>query len=131
MGLDTTHDCWHGPYSSFNDWRREIARAVGIPLPLMEGFASRELRDHMPDDVCKWLPLKWEILKPDVIHVLLNHSDYDGVIESKDCEPLADRLEEIADMDSFQGGDWYLDAIARFATGLRLAGVNNENVEFH
>lgn len=38
MGLDTSHDCWHGAYSAFNRWREGIAKAAGIPLPLMEGF---------------------------------------------------------------------------------------------
>ena len=28
MGLDTTHDCWHGPYSMFMRWRTAIAAAA-------------------------------------------------------------------------------------------------------
>ena len=38
MGLDTSHNCWHGAYSAFMRWRQEIAKAAGIPLMLMEGF---------------------------------------------------------------------------------------------
>jgi hypothetical protein len=39
MGLDTTHNCWHGAYSAFMRWRQEIAKAAGLPpLDLMEGF---------------------------------------------------------------------------------------------
>ncbi len=38
MGLDVSHDCWHGAYSAFMRWRQEIARAAGIPLTLMENF---------------------------------------------------------------------------------------------
>ena len=41
MGLDTSHDCWHGAYSAFNRWRCAIAKAAGLPpLELMEGFWS-------------------------------------------------------------------------------------------
>lgn len=28
MGLDTTHDCWHGSYGSFNAWRIQLAKAI-------------------------------------------------------------------------------------------------------
>lgn len=38
MGLDTTHNAWHGPYSSFNRWRHWLAEQIGIPLELMDGF---------------------------------------------------------------------------------------------
>ena len=37
MGLDTTHDCWHGSYSAFAIWRKKLAEAANIPLDLMEG----------------------------------------------------------------------------------------------
>ncbi len=47
MGLDTSHDCWHGgPYSAFTRWRRELAKVAGLPpLDLMEGFWSRPTDD--------------------------------------------------------------------------------------
>lgn len=32
MGLDTTHDCWHGAYSAFHRFRHGIARAIGLDL---------------------------------------------------------------------------------------------------
>jgi hypothetical protein len=31
MGLDTTHDCWHGAYSAFMRWRRKLAEVAGYP----------------------------------------------------------------------------------------------------
>lgn len=40
MGLDVSHDCYHGGYSTFMCFRNEIAKVVGIPLELMEGFCS-------------------------------------------------------------------------------------------
>lgn len=40
MGLDCSHGAWHGSYTAFGRWRREIARLCGIPLDFMEGFYS-------------------------------------------------------------------------------------------
>jgi len=31
MGLDTSHDAWHGAYSAFMRWRTEIARCIDVP----------------------------------------------------------------------------------------------------
>lgn len=32
LGLDISHGCWHGPYSSFNEFRVEIAKVAGISV---------------------------------------------------------------------------------------------------
>ena len=74
MGLDTTHDCWHGAYSAFMRWRQEIARIAGLPpLDLMEGFYEEEYRDPIYfarkglndekafEDIRKSLPIKWGV----------------------------------------------------------------------
>lgn len=123
MGLDTTHDCWHGAYSSFMRWRRMLAKAAGLPpLGLMEGFwtsprdsltsggdsihvqvAVSWLRVDRPgSDIAEALlslfddfPIRWEALKPDPLHLLLYHSDCDGEIASSDCIPIAESLERL------------------------------------
>jgi hypothetical protein len=161
MGLDTTHNCWHGPYSSFMRWRQEIARAVGVPLPLMEGFypgihgaidrwmefvaprpggpicgdPAGPLLHNWIQGVREWLPIRWDSLRPDPLHVLLSHSDCEGEIAVEDCIPLAERLEEIAPLLS-GGPPWHrgegADAKAlQFAAGLREAAAAGEPVEFH
>lgn len=39
MGLDVSHDCWHGAYSAFMRWRRKLAEVAEFPpLDLMVGF---------------------------------------------------------------------------------------------
>lgn len=123
MGLDTTHDCWHGAYSSFMKFRRVIAKAVGITLDHMEGFASDSAIGH----------IRWETLTPDPIHTLLNHSDCDGYIEVADLIPLAERLEQIGPTlpDCPDWPDYYRDRAATFAKGLRQAWDAKERVEFH
>jgi hypothetical protein len=148
MGLDTTHNCWHGGYSSFNAWRDYVARAADIPLWLMEGYSqavdSAILQDVQGPyvhaflkRVAPYLPLSWDMLKPDILHVLLTHSDCDGEIAAADCGPLADRLEMLApDIEQLivagEGDlDWWRARTPQFIAGLRLAASHGEAVEFH
>lgn len=154
MGLDTTHDCWHGAYSAFNRWRAELARVSGVPLDLMEGFYDpspdsydmnlskiAKFLGSTPLDFCgsallryaAFLPIRWDILKPDVLYVLLDHSDCDGDIPADQCEPLANRLEELLPLLHGDGGGHvgdYRQTTERFIKGLRLAASLGEAVEF-
>ena len=83
MGLDMSHDCWSGGCTSFYRFRTLIAMLAGMPsLGSMEGY-------------CGYAAIRWDSLKPDVLHELLNHSDCDGDIQWERCSDLADRLEEI------------------------------------
>ena len=123
MGLDTTHGCWHGAYSAFHRWRVEIARVAGINLDLMEGFT----RDGQQG-------IKWESLKPDVLHVLLNHSDCDGHINWRYTKKLADRLTELLPLLEGDGGGHigpYREKTQEFINGLFVAHEAHERVEFH
>lgn len=40
MGLDTTHDAWHGAYSSFKRFRIWLASLIGLDLQNMEGYCE-------------------------------------------------------------------------------------------
>lgn len=115
MGLDTTHNCWHGPYSVFGSWREHLAALVGIDLRAMDGFGRTVGA------------ISWDTLAPDPLHVLLSHSDCDGEIEWRDCAPLASRLEQLLPRVS---EDWR-DRTRQFIDGLREAAEARENVEFH
>jgi len=157
MGLDTSHDCWHGAYSSFMRWRCEIAKAAGLPpLRFMEGFYNHTdiTHDDSYDAVQKlgyeakhkWasdlifgtygnLPIKWECLKPSPLYELLHHSDCDGTIPSVSCNGIADELEKLLPLlPSGDGGghigNWR-DKTSDFITGLRLAASRGEDVDFH
>ncbi len=158
MGLDTSHDCWHGPYSAFSRWRIAIAQAAGIPLMLMDGFHERpspeamkwaaprdggpECRSPYGPSLHRWcsrvdalLPISWDSLRPDPIHALLNHSDCDGEILAADCGPIADRLAELLPLlpDVFAGervGVWR-DKTQTFIDGLRRAAAAGEDVGFY
>ena len=111
MGLDVSHDCWHGSYGSFNSFRQDIAKNIGVPLELMEGFYKEDYienilklanvdqnsMEYLETYLFQFLPIKWESLKYDPLHILLHHSDCDGTIEIADQIAIAERLEAIAD----------------------------------
>jgi len=153
MGLDTTHDAWHGAYSAFMRWRTEIARAAGLPpLELMEGFFcprngghgiptiyvdpnSSELALRGIARIEERLPIKWECLKPSPLHELLYHSDCDGEIPAESCGPIADELEKLLPLlpEGEAGGhvgDWRAKT-QQFIDGLRRAAAASEPLGFH
>lgn len=114
MGLDTTHDCWHGSYNGFHHYRVALARIIGVDLVGMEGFTKYGKR--------------WSALPSDSLHILLSHSDCDGSIEADDCLPLANRMEEL--LKDMSDGNMVM-LTRRWITGLREAASKYEDVEFH
>lgn len=140
MGLDTTHDCWHGSYGSFSMWRNTLAKLAGyfvhpvqwpnctVSTPLLEW--SKFTQDNVYG--------KWETTPEDPLIVLLCHSDCDGVINPRDAGPLADRLEELLRVyregESVEPDDtvWNFEQrTQQFVNGLRRCVEENEPVEFY
>lgn len=123
MGLSVSHDCWSGSCTAFSRFRRALARAAGMPdLGLMDGFGRSD----------GGLPIAWDSLRPDAVHHLLNHSDCDGVLKVEVLLPLAERLEELAQLlesDGVEGPRW-ADCARAFASGCRDAAAAGEQVEF-
>lgn len=120
MGLDTSHDCWHGAYSLFNRWRTKICEVSGYgDLKDYHGFGGDKA---WPED--------------DPLTILLYHSDCDGNIKHEDCEAIATRLEsllpalEVAGDGGGHIGD-YTEKTKQFIAGLRLAAKEKEDVDFH
>jgi hypothetical protein len=151
MGLDTSHNCWHGAYSAFHRWRTKLAEIAGLPpLELMEGFFfpersgnpfwmqyQEDKKSGFVDEYSVWarLPIKWDLYEKDPLTILLRHSDCDGEIEWQDCEPIADRLEELLPKLP-KGEAWghignWKDKTSQFIEGLRKAFKAKENVDFH
>lgn len=149
MGLDTSHECWHGAYSAFHRWRSEIARVAGLPpLDLMEGFfqvsdgtcplyfAYQSAVKNGLHNSAFWesLPIKWGSLKPSPLFTLLHHSDCEGELDWKDCGPIADALEELLPLLKGDRGGHVGDVHEKtvtFIRGLRQAFDSKENVDFH
>lgn len=121
MGLDTTHDCWHGPYSQFMRWRVWLGEQVGLPLGLMDGFLSHYLdkdelksvetalpygHDTIPLEAIVSArevmrgsmgatPISWGITNGDPLMLVLNHSDCGGKIRWWQCGKIAVRLAQV------------------------------------
>jgi len=125
MGLDTSHDCWHGSYGSFNRWRIEVARAAGLPpLDLMVGhYDGHGVTDPA---ILSTLPISWDAVRPTPLRLLLNHPDCEGELAWQDCAAIADALEALIP----SMGEW-TDRTQQFVNGLRLAAKRKENVDFH
>jgi hypothetical protein len=134
MGLDTTHDCWHGPYSAFMRWRANLSFHI-MRERARTGDAIASEIERM-GTTREAIAKAWEKGLYDdqsvPINVLMNHSDCEDDIEAKDCAPLADALEQLllsiparADYDSVR------PATERFIAGLRRAAARGEKVGFH
>lgn len=143
MGLDTTHNCWHGPYGAFTRFRNELARAAGYtvrPLTLEESMELGIGGDHVEID--------WDVFKlknyfgewdappgDDPLLYLLVHSDCEGVIHPEQGVQIAERLEQLADLVSDEiapsRGQRMREKTLQFARGLREAAEAGEDVEFH
>lgn len=119
MGLDISHDCFHGPYSQFMRWREWVAKQIGINLRMMEGFFLNqnckqfsitsedvpfekwnalyaihpELWDVIQCVLSNPAPLQWNDSDP--LTKLLHHSDCDGRLKWYDAKPIALRLGQI------------------------------------
>lgn len=134
MGLGTTHDCWHGPYSMFMRWRQWINHFVMVDRGNAGDEAARKI-SHMGatrDALEKaWADGHYKDQSVP-INVLMGHSDCDGEIPTEVCGPLADALEGLMHHMPERGTyDEQRPATERFIRGLRKAAAANENVEFH
>jgi hypothetical protein len=150
MGLDCSHDAWHGAYSAFMRWRRKLAEVLGIPpLDLMEGFFDADeygtlhFGQNNQDSIYAskraqldmLLPISWACLKPNPLYELLSHSDCDGNIPYDHCWAIAEELEKLIPLlpEGGSGGhiqDWK-EKTKTFVDGLRTAYMAKEDLEFH
>ena len=151
MGLDTTHDCWHGAYSGFGLFREMVGRAAGLPYRI----AKQQHRDGVtryvldvdwdnvtPDQIAgKWGKVIPTWQRPDDIYgvaihdpvlYLLIHSDCDGKLHRKYLPELKERLEEIEPTyERMTANDDYLRGRLRaFINGLEAAIEQDQHVKF-
>lgn len=149
MGLDTSHDCWHGSYGSFNRWRNWLAQRIGLPLQCMETFCGPRYGPpkwtaKLEYEEIEYKGIPWSLLKPDPLYILLNHSDCDGIIPLENLPALEQRLREIIETTpkeediigpdtaaNYACHDSMIAATKRFADGCLKAIEAGEDVDFH
>ena len=158
MGLDVSHGCWSGPYSSFTRWRNMIAVAAGyVVWPVLVD------RVPSPTVMLDWSKIteanlegRWERAPGDVLIYLLAHRDDAGILPADVCAPLANRLEVLvedqhvvertlhwAKSTNFGYGeqlgpaavegleDFFKRKTRTFVNGLRRAAEARDQVSFH
>lgn len=118
MGLDTTHNCWHGPYSSFNRFRRSLGHQIGINIDDYDGYGGT---------IHKLEEMKHD-LKP-----LFNHSDCDGRLTVNECKSIVKGLNNILEnFNSEIESDYnFKEQIIQFRDGCFDAVSKKEMVHFH
>jgi hypothetical protein len=146
MGLDTTHDAWHGAYSAFTRWRHAVAVAAGYRI-VPGGIRTV---DGRPEYVYDCVDLDWDVFEAknyqgewdrppgdDPLLYLIVHSDCDGVIHPKEGRHLARRLEgllpKLDDDEVYfrRGAPWSMRSLTeQFIAGLRKAADADEDVQF-
>ena len=119
MGLDTTHNAWHGPYSSFNEFRIRLANSIGIDLKEYIGYSFKGTKD--------------EALIDHPLMPLFNHSDCDGELTPDECKQIAEGLDMVlkaSKLPSTVDEIWFAEKIVKFRDGCLLAYSKKEILEF-
>jgi hypothetical protein len=143
MGLDTTHDAWHGAYSAFNRWRDKLAEVAGYTFHEHEN--RRQLIEldwgGIEATIGRDLNGKWPAIPvrhdgtPDPLIILLAHSDCEGELQVEYLEALAGRLTELLPkVEGLEDGGHignYVEKTQTFIDGLRRAAEAGEPVGFH
>ena len=125
MGLDTSHNAWQGPYSSFNRFRHWLAEKIGINLKEYYGYGGNQNK--------KLSSIEHKIMP------LLNHSDCEGELTPAECKQIAEGIDEILNALSKkeiedpenQYSFSHINKAKQFRDGCILAHSLNESIEFH
>lgn len=149
MGLDCSHDAFHGAYTAFNCLRQFVCKATGgshpphwvysptgMPLQDESGWLK-----HIPDleDGYFYCGEDYTKDKWPGLYEFLSHSDCDGEIAPEMCVKVADDLEKlIPQMEKLQweahghiakaGG--FMSAVRKFIAGCRAAAAAGEPLCF-
>ena len=133
MGLDISHDAFHGAYSAFNGFRQKIAKAIGGSYP------PHTNKETFPDDNLWYVPDSYSEETHPSLWLFLNHSDCDGEISWLDAAGVANALEQLLpDITKLEDGTHnhiqreggYAAVIKKFINGCRLAFRLKEPLTF-
>lgn len=119
MGLDTSHNCWHGSYGTFNQFRHILALQIGINLEEYIGYGNNDATKHLNDI-------------PHEIMPLLNHSDCEGSLSIKESRLVAKGLTKI--LDNWIPGEYdmfFKKKVEQFRDGCLDAVKKRQIIQFH
>jgi hypothetical protein len=125
MGLDCSHDAFHGAYSAFHRFRTAVAEAAG------GGWKDGPAGNLILGGVYEWDD-EYDLMP------FFDHSDCDGEISPQDCTKIADNIKKLLPkLDEMGEGGRHIargggyGAVARtFIAGCREAAKNNEPLYF-
>jgi len=119
MGLDTSHDCWNGAYSSFNRFRYSLGHQIGIDLNDYAGYGKTKMKDLTK--------IEHELMP------LLNHSDCDGILTVEESKRIVKGLNNVLENfnDKIEADYDFKEKIIQFRNGCLDAIERNEDVNFH
>ena len=119
MELDTAHDCWHGPYSSFNRFRYSLGHQIGIDLDDYAGYGKTGVKDLTK--------IEHELMP------LFNHSDCDGILTVEESKQIVIGLNKVLENfnDKIEADYDFKENIIQFRDGCLYAIERNEEVDFH
>lgn len=94
MGLDCSHDAFHGAYGSFNRFRQAVCYVIGGSYPPHNKDNLLLWNSDIPPDENQWYwGYGYSVDTHPGLHLFLCHSDCDGEISPEDCIKVAQELE--------------------------------------
>ena len=139
MGLDCSHNAFHGAYSAFNSFRQAVCYVIGGSYPPhnKQNYLLWS-EDCQPDENIWYWGHGYSLETHPGLAIFLSHSDCDGEISPEDCikvandlEPLIPRLAELGPGKGHIARDGGFAAVCqRFVDGCREAAKNGEPLIF-
>ena len=146
MGLDTSHNAFHGAYSAFNTFRQAVCRATGGSFPphwlvknneyVQKDSGRLEYDPNLDGDLVYFGS---NVEEGDGLYLFLTHSDCDGEFTPEECTKVADALEQwlpeiekqtIANVGHIEARGGIGEVTRLFIRGCREAADNDEPLIF-
>lgn len=123
MGLDTTHNCWHGAYSLFEKFRGAVAVAAHEKYGYTPDYQAHPHRAFMG-----WWDRDHDYT--DILDVFFVHSDCDGYIFPQHADELATKLRGLLPLLDGEGPWSPRVLLQQFINGLLEAANQWQIIEF-
>lgn len=120
MGLNVSHDCFDGAYSTFSRFRTELGNQIGINVSEYAGLGGNKSQSSVTHN----------------IRPLLFHSDCDGELTVEESKQVLKGLEELlvefdpTKFNSKMAMEDFLYRVRNFTEGLNKAIKKNQIVTF-